>query len=280
MATVERGRDSAASIDELVAGVRCTIDIEPPELVAGAHLVLPGRVGPQDQEAAPELKLRVQTVPRQSSNDGGEPGAEPRYVLLDAGRPVAEPCSGVEVLRALEHHLRIWVSVLAPHCLLVHAGVVVWDGRAVVLPGPSGSGKSSLVLALVRAGAAFSSDDVAVIDPDGQVWPWPRPLRLRGTHEIEHPSVPPAPTGSADVGTIVFARFRPAEAWVQRELGPATTAARLLGNTPCARTRPQLALSRCAELARHALGYEVDRGEAADSAPRILALHQGLAAAR
>jgi len=43
--------------------------------------------------------------------------------------------------------------------LLVHASCVAIDGFAVVLRGPSGSGKSDLALRLIDGGAALVSDD-------------------------------------------------------------------------------------------------------------------------
>jgi hypothetical protein len=208
-----------------------------------------------------------------------EADGQETYRLLDDGRPVTEPCVASEIVHALEHHVRIWVSALAPDCLLVHAGVVVWDGRAVVLPGPSGSGKSTLVLALVGAGADYASDDVAVIDPAGRVWPWPRALRMR-ERGSQVPSPQPSPhlptaNGSAPVAAVVFAHHRPGSAWDVRPLGPALTASHLLRNTPCARMRSAFAFARCSALARQAPGFAGDRGEADLAARRIIEITAG-----
>ncbi|WP_157871812.1 hypothetical protein [Gloeothece verrucosa] len=63
--------------------------------------------------------------------------------------------------------------------LFVHAGVVGWRGRAIVIPGRSFSGKTTLAAALVKAGAIYYSDEYAVIDRDGLVHPYPRPLCIR-----------------------------------------------------------------------------------------------------
>jgi hypothetical protein len=261
-------------IDVVVAGVRCTLDIEPAELVADLSRVLPGPVGPQVHAAGPELRLSVESAGSRHQDGGGAA----TYRLFDAGRPVTGACSAAHVVDALEHHVRIWVSAQAPDCLLVHAGVVVWDGRAIVLPGPSGSGKSTLVLALTDAGAEYASDDVAVVDSAGTVWPWPRPLRMRaaGGHGdvAPHPWPGPTPRKAArtgvPVGAIVVAPHRPDATWDVRPLGPALTTSHLLCNTPCARTRSAFALARCAALVRQAPGYAGVRGDAALAADRIL----------
>jgi hypothetical protein len=66
--------------------------------------------------------------------------------------------------------------------LLVHAGAVVApDGTAVLLPGPSGAGKTTLVAGLVRAGFGYLSDEAGAIDPVTlRVHAFARPLGLKG----------------------------------------------------------------------------------------------------
>jgi len=62
---------------------------------------------------------------------------------------------------------------------VVHGGVVGHGGRAILLPGPTGAGKSTLVAELVQGGALYFSDEYAFIDGAGRVHPYPRPLLLR-----------------------------------------------------------------------------------------------------
>jgi hypothetical protein len=52
------------------------------------------------------------------------------------------------------------------YCL--HAGCLELDGRGVLVAGPTGSGKSTLTLALVRAGLGFVSDDLVFLAHAGQ----------------------------------------------------------------------------------------------------------------
>src|SRR6266550_3942853 len=74
-----------------------------------------------------------------------------------------------EVFAGLEDHVKLYVAETAPRLVFVHAGAVGWRGRAIVLPGVSYSGKSTLVAALVKAGAVYYSDEYAVLDPRGRV---------------------------------------------------------------------------------------------------------------
>jgi hypothetical protein len=50
---------------------------------------------------------------------------------------------------------------------VLHAGAVVVEGEAVALSGPTGSGKTSLALALQRRGAELLADDVLAVEAAG-----------------------------------------------------------------------------------------------------------------
>jgi len=57
--------------------------------------------------------------------------------------------------------------------LLLHAGAVVREGGAVILPAPAESGKSSLTIALLEAGFDYLSDELGAIDPvSGRIFPY------------------------------------------------------------------------------------------------------------
>jgi HPr kinase/phosphorylase len=64
-----------------------------------------------------------------------------------------------------------------------HASAVAIDGRAVLIEGPTGSGKSGLALELMARGAELIADDRArLVLRDG--WPWVlAPERLGGVIE-------------------------------------------------------------------------------------------------
>ena len=73
---------------------------------------------------------------------------------------------------------------VAAHChqfLIVQAAVLARNGRALILPAPTGSGKSTLSAGLAfEGGWRLLSDELALIDPaTGLVVPLPRPVRLK-----------------------------------------------------------------------------------------------------
>ena len=52
------------------------------------------------------------------------------------------------------------------------------------------TGKTTLVKALVEAGATYYSDEFAVLDKEGQVQPYPVPLSIRGNNGHPAPKTP------------------------------------------------------------------------------------------
>jgi hypothetical protein len=72
------------------------------------------------------------------------------------------------------------LTTLLSRYLFVHAGVVASAGRGMILVGESGAGKTSTVGALVRGGAVFLSDEVALLDPAaGVVIPFTLPMAVK-----------------------------------------------------------------------------------------------------
>src|ERR1051325_9854148 len=66
-----------------------------------------------------------------------------------------------EALETLEQRLYTSVAAAAINRLFLQAGVVGWRGRAILVLTPENAGLTSLVAALVRAGAHYYSDAYA-----------------------------------------------------------------------------------------------------------------------
>ncbi len=97
----------------------------------------------------------------------------------------------------------------------VHTGTVVWDGRALLIPGVTHAGKSTLVAELLRRGATYFSDKYALIDSEGRVHPYPRPLLLRNGCPEQFTVLPVecnASVGYAPppIGWILLLEYQPA----------------------------------------------------------------------
>ena len=188
-------------------------------------------------------------------------------------------------LAVLETQIRTAIALLAADSVFVHAGVVAYRGRAVLVPGTSFSGKTTLVAALVRAGASYLSDEYAVLDDDGLVHAYPKPLSMRapGSHRQTETRVESIGgtqgEGTVPVGLIVVTAFRPGAEWAPKRRSAGQGALALLANTVPARERPGECLRAVRAACETALVLEGERGEAAAAAPDLLGALQGAAGA-
>jgi hypothetical protein len=91
-------------------------------------------------------------------------GVSPRYTLRTGADLIVIDEDLAAVLRAFTTHAEFFIARSAPAHLFVHSGVVGWKGRAVLIPGRSFSGKTTLVRAFLEAGATYYSDEYAVLD--------------------------------------------------------------------------------------------------------------------
>lgn len=198
------------------------------------------------------------------------------YVAKVGGRTMVRTADLRVALATLEGDIQLFVAEHADRRVFVHAGVVAWRGRGILIPGRSFSGKSTLVAAFVRAGARYYSDEYAVLDPLGRVHPYPKPISLRsdGRAWPRRRSVEAlgGRQGRAPVpvGTILVLRYRPGGRWRPRRLSPGHAALRLLAHTVPARRRPELVLPVLSRVAVGATCLAGVRGEAREVVERIL----------
>ncbi len=68
--------------------------------------------------------------------------------------------------------------------ILVHGTTVALDGRAILLRGPSGSGKSDLALRLIDAGGGLVADDQSLVWRDGEALFVRAPATIAGLIEV------------------------------------------------------------------------------------------------
>ena len=121
---------------------------------------------------APGRRLTFQVLVSPHDRHG-----EATLVCGDAVYPIHDPALSHgyvyelilhEILRQVKSHF------------LIHAGVVSRRGKGILVVADALHGKTTLVLELARRGYCFLSDEMAAISrQDGQVYPFPRSLRIR-----------------------------------------------------------------------------------------------------
>ena len=173
-----------------------------------------------------------------------------------------------EICDAFESECHKDVALNAPGFVFVHAGAVVMKHGAVLFPGRSLSGKTTLVRACLDAGARLLSDEYAVLDGDGHVHPFPRPLGIRGSAGYRQTRVPAAQLGAAvaegpsRVSAIVSCRFEGGRRFRPRPLSHGNAILELLRHSVPARTRPEETLAALGAVVGGARAWRGVRGEA------------------
>jgi hypothetical protein len=180
------------------------------------------------------------------------------------------------LLKSFESDVQLLVADNAHRRVFVHAGVVGWKGSAVLIPGMSFSGKTTLVSKLVKAGATYYSDEYAVLDERGLVHPFPRPLGVRREDEFETSRVRVESLGGVTgsrpltVGLVVSTSFKRGATWRPRRLTHGRGVLELLANTVSARSQTKLAFATLPKAIASAEILKGVRGEADEMVESIL----------
>ncbi len=199
------------------------------------------------------------------------------YNLLYANtQRIARTMDVDDLLQVLVADMRLFVAETSETRVFIHAGVVGWRGRAIVLPGKTFSGKSTLVAGLVKAGATYYSDEYAVFDSRGRVHAFPLPPEIlegsgRSIAELIEelgvtPGGPPLP-----VGLVIVSEYKPGARWSPQTLSPGQAALALLANTASVRLEPQRALETLKRAVGRAPVLIGARGEVDEVLEKMLA---------
>ncbi len=204
--------------------------------------------------------------------------AEPRpfHLLYSNADEISRAQDLEPVLAAFDRDVQLAVAQTARRKVYVHAGVVGWQGRAIVIPGRTFTGKSTLVRELVRAGAIYYSDEYAVLDEQGRVHPFARQLALRDQSPVnrklsfqELGGV--IGTKSIPVGTVLVTKYHSGAKWRPQTLTPGLGTLALLANCVTARSGDPLVLQILSHVASQANILKSKRGEARAFAEQLLA---------
>jgi HprK-related kinase A len=141
--------------------------------------------------------------------------------------PGAAPLPLAQGLLAAEMGMNLQMALGQRRYLLLHAGAVEREGRALILTGPSGAGKSTLSALLGEAGWRFMGDEFVLLDPaDGAMRAFPRAVSLKNEALALFEGVDPARLGPRLDGTPkgTIRHFRPNPEAIARMDEPARPA--------------------------------------------------------
>jgi hypothetical protein len=179
-------------------------------------------------------------------------------------------------LRGLSNAIHFVIGKRSPLTFL-HAGAVEIEGSAVVFPGRSRWGKSTLVSSLVEQGCGYLSDEYAVISPEGAVFPLSKPIRLRGGAARGNDALEVNHTGASAPGgfpcaAVILTRFQDGAAWDPRPLTSGEAALEILPTALQSREEPAQVLCAISALAANAVCYQSFRSSGEPTSTTIRSL--------
>ena len=214
---------------------------------------------------------------------GGEckPNVRTFDVLYANAERVARTLRPSQLFEELARDLRMKLAVLSRRFVFIHAGVVGWQGRAILLPARAGRGKSTLVEALVRAGAEYFSDEFAVLDRSGSVHPFAKPISVHRSAPSKNESLSVEAIGGrtaehpARVGIILITRYQMGARLRFREVSPGQGVLDLIRNAYAARLAPSQVLRAARNACTGAVLLRGLRGEAQQIVEPLLRMLDG-----
>lgn len=171
--------------------------------------------------------------------------------------------------------IRVAIAEHAVDRVFLHAGVVGWKGKAIVVPADSFKGKSTLITELVRAGATYYSDEFAIFDRQARVYPFARRIGRRTedfkTYELRAEDlggdigIEPLP-----VGLVLITEYKEGAKWSPKILSSGQGVLEMIPFTLCLRQRPDFSLGVLNNIASNAIIASSLRGTAEKFAKTLL----------
>ena len=251
-------------------GVRVGVRVNRPEIFAACTALFPPGWKPARDRTLDRLYSLVVAAAHGAAN------GHPSHALYADGKRITTAATLEALLDAFENDLHQQIATLSPQRLFVHAGVVGWRGKAIVIPGRSFTGKTSLVAALVKAGATYYSDEFAVLDARGRVHPFARPLAIRDAQGRQHRVAVAELGGRAGrtplaIGAVVVAPYKAGACWQTCRLSAGQGILALLAETVAVRRQPQRTLEVLRAAVAGAPVFRGVRGEAGETVQSLLA---------
>lgn len=177
----------------------------------------------------------------------------------------------------LDSRIRITIAEFAENKVFIHAGVVSWKGKAIVIPGKSFFGKTTLVSELIKKGAEYLSDEYAVFDDKGFVHPFPKMLSMRGiVSDFVQVDTPlekfnaKVAANPVEVGMVFFTEYKRNSYWKPKKITSGQAMMEILPHTIPIRIKPEFTLKVLNNVMNRAIISKTKRGEAERFADLLL----------
>ncbi len=183
------------------------------------------------------------------------------------------------IFEAIESKIQLSLAVaLPPRMYFLHAGAVAYKNIGIIIPGSSFSGKTTLTKEFLKFGAEYYSDDCAVIDNYGNLYPYSKTLSIRNRlqeSEIVRVESVGAVNGCRPVPVklVVLAEYKKRHAWKSHKMSNGETVFELSKNLfyPASMTLyPNETFQALANIVKQSKILSGKRGEAAELVKMVL----------
>ena len=202
------------------------------------------------------------------------------FSLARRGQPAIAATDLGKLLFHLEKDVTVALQERRPDLLFLHAAALEHGGKAYLLAGESGNGKSTTAWGLLHHGFRYLSDELSPIDLNSlNVLPYPHALCLKQSPPPAYPlaaaevlafgdtiHVPVLPTlaapGPCELGAVLFVRYREdLRAPLLRAIGPAEASARMYVITLNALAHPSHGLDAVVHIAERVPCFSLDSSD-------------------
>lgn len=184
-----------------------------------------------------------------------------------------------DIIAAVVGSIHHAVATCSRGFTFVHAGCVAFGDTAVVLPGRSHTGKSTLVEALLASGASYLSDEYLVLTPAGEALPYIKPVSRRSDDgrtalvSVEELGATEAKdrvfTERASTALTVFTTYRPGADFEPKPMSEGEVTLGLITNSVNVRSSPETGVPAVSAFGGWSRGLSGDRGQAQPAAEML-----------
>jgi len=200
-----------------------------------------------------------------------------RFFMHLDGNDLGDGDSEFIFFKYFDTRIRILVAEYAVGYVFMHAGVVAWNGKLIIFPANSYSGKTTLVAEFVKKGAVYYSDEYAVIDQDGYVHPFPRLLAMRDRNGNYEKTEVSAESLGGNIGLdpmpislVLLTRYKPRARWAPKVLTSGVGVMKMILQAISLRFRSKLTLEVLNKVASNAIIAESLRNSTENSVNKII----------
>lgn len=177
----------------------------------------------------------------------------------------------------LDSKIRLTVAEFAENFVFLHAGVVGYKGKAIIIPAKSFSGKTTLVAELSKRGLDYYSDEYAVLDENGLVHPFTKKLSIRGIiDDYQQVDIDVEELGGnkgvepLKVGLILVSKFIKKGKFNPKIVSSGEGIIESISNSVSIRQNPKFVLQVLSIITNEAKIVKTSRGEASSFADKFL----------